>query len=243
MSNNKHTDTLFAAPLEPAPFEFNAQVADVFDNMIQRSVPGYAFLLEVISVLAQRYGQADSQCYDLGCSLGTTTLRLRQNLPASCHVIGVDNSAAMVGRCQHNMARDNSQASYEICQQDIQDAKIRNASIVILNFTLQFIEDQQRQSILSNIYDGMKPGGVLLLAEKICFNSPQQQALQTDLYHDFKRCQGYSDLEVAQKRAALENVLVPNTLQQHYQRLEQAGFKQIEVCMQCFNFCALLAFK
>ena len=243
MSDKQQTDTLFSAPMHTAPFEFNAQVADVFDNMIQRSVPGYGFLMDVIGVLAQRYGQAESQCYDLGCSLGTTTLRLRQNLPASCHVIGVDNSAAMVSRCQHNMARDNSQASYEILQQNIQDTHINNASIVILNFTLQFIEDQERQAILNDISAGMKPGGVLLLAEKIRFDSSQEQALQTDLYHDFKRFQGYSDLEVAQKRAALENVLVPNTLSQHRQRLQAAGFKQIEVCMQCFNFCALLAFK
>lgn len=237
------TDNIFANPMATAPFEFNAQVADVFDNMIQRSVPGYQFLLDVIGVLAQRYGQAQSQCYDLGCSLGTTTLRLRQNLPASSHVIGIDNSEAMVSRCRHNMARDNSQASYEILQQNIQDTSIANASIVILNFTLQFIPDNERQAILQSIYDGMQPGGVLLLAEKIRFPNEQQQQLQTDLYHDFKRFQGYSDLEVAQKRAALENVLISNTLEQHQERLSSAGFKQIETCMQCFNFCALLAFK
>lgn len=242
MTDNK-TDKLFANPMATSPFEFNAQVADVFDNMIQRSVPGYQFLLDVIGVLAQRYGQEHSQCYDLGCSLGTTTLRLRQNLPASCHVLGIDNSEAMVSRCRHNMARDNSQASYEILQQNIQDTCIENASIVILNFTLQFIPDDERQAILQSIYDGMQPGGVLLLAEKIRFPHEQQQTLQTDLYHDFKRFQGYSDLEVAQKRAALENVLISNTLEQHHQRLSNAGFKQIETCMQCFNFCALLAFK
>lgn len=242
MTDN-HTDKLFANPMATSPFEFNAQVADVFDNMIQRSVPGYSFLLDVIGVLAQRYGQEHSQCYDLGCSLGTTTLRLRQNLPASCHVIGIDNSEAMVSRCRHNMARDNSQASYEILQQNIQATSIDKASIVILNFTLQFIADTERQAILQSIYDGMQPGGVLLLAEKIRFPNAQQQDLQTDLYHDFKRFQGYSDLEVAQKRAALENVLVSNTLEEHHERLHNAGFKHIETCMQCFNFCALLAFK
>ncbi len=242
MTDNK-TDTLFANPITPTPFEFNAQVADVFDNMIQRSVPGYSFLLDVIGVLAQRYGQAHSQCYDLGCSLGTTTLRLRQNLPASCHVVGIDNSAAMVSRCEHNMCRDNSQASYQILQQNIQDTNIENASIVILNFTLQFIPDAERQAILQSIYNGMQTGGVLLLAEKIRFPEAQQQSLQTELYHDFKRFQGYSDLEVAQKRAALENVLISNTLEQHQQRLTKAGFAHIETCMQCFNFCALLAFK
>jgi tRNA (cmo5U34)-methyltransferase len=236
-------DTIFAQPLETAPFEFNAQVADVFENMIQRSVPGYHFLLDVIGLLAARYGQPHSHCYDLGCSLGTMTLRLRQNLPALAHVIGVDNSAAMVSRCLHNMSRDHSQASYEIRHQNLQDTAIENASMVILNFTLQFIADIERPSILKNIAEGMRPGGVLLLAEKVCFDDPQQQDLQVDLYHDFKRYQGYSDLEIAQKRAALENVLVPNTLEQHRQRLLDAGFSRVETCMQCFNFCALLAFK
>lgn len=241
---NQQRDTIFAAPLKsPSPFEFNAQVADVFDNMIQRSVPGYNFLLDVIGVLAARYGQNQSNCYDLGCSLGTMTLRLRQNLPAGAHVIGVDNSAAMVSRCQHNMARDHSQASYKIVQQDLQDTPIENASMVILNFTLQFIADQERPSILANIAAGIRPGGVLLLAEKVCFDNPEEQQLQVDLYHDFKRYQGYSDLEIAQKRAALENVLIPNTLAQHRQRLLDAGFSRVETCMQCFNFCALLAFK
>ncbi|HIG36301.1 MAG TPA: methyltransferase domain-containing protein, partial [Oceanospirillaceae bacterium] len=163
--------------------------------------------------------------------------------PAGSHVIGVDNSAAMVSRCQHNMARDHSQASYEIRQQDLQDTPIENASMVILNFTLQFIADQERPSILANIAAGMRPGGVLLLAEKVCFDDPAEQQLQVDLYHDFKRYQGYSDLEIAQKRAALENVLIPNTLEQHRQRLLDAGFSRVETCMQCFNFCALLAFK
>lgn len=237
-------DTLFSEPLEtPAPFEFNAQVADVFENMIQRSVPGYNFLLDVIGLLAARYGQPHSHCYDLGCSLGTMTLRLRQNLPAQTHVIGVDNSAAMVSRCLHNMARDHSQASYEIRQQNLQDTLIENASMVIINFTLQFIADIERPSILKKIALGMRPGGVLLLAEKVCFDDPKQQELQVDLYHDFKRYQGYSDLEIAQKRVALENVLVPNTLDEHRQRLLDAGFSPVETCMQCFNFCALLAFK
>ena len=237
-------DNIFASPnTSPAPFEFNAQVADVFDNMIQRSVPGYNFLLDVIGLLAARYGKDQTNCYDLGCSLGTMSLRLRQNLPATSHVIGVDNSAAMVTRCRHNMARDHSQASYEIRQQDLQETVIENASVVILNFTLQFIADAERPNILKNIAQGIQPGGVLLLAEKVCFDDPQQQDLQVDLYHDFKRYQGYSDLEIAQKRAALENVLVPNTLEQHRQRLLDAGFSRVETCMQCFNFCALLAFK
>ena len=211
--------------------------------MCRGLVPGYTLLLGVVGLLAARYGQPRSQCYDLGCSLGTMPLRLRQTLPADAHIVGVDNSAAMVSRCRHNMARDHSQASYEICQQNLQDTVIENASMVILNFTLQFIADIERPSILKNIADGMRPGGVLLLAEKVCFDDPQQQDLQVDLYHDFKRYQGYSDLEIAQKRAALENVLVPNTLEQHRQRLLDAGFSRVETCMQCFNFCALLAFK
>ena len=242
-NSGRNKDNIFAQPMPPNPFEFNEQIADVFDNMIQRSVPGYNFLMDIVAVIARRYGQPNSRCYDLGCSLGTATQTLREYLPQGCHVIGVDSSVAMVLRCQNNLRRSNSSISFDIHQQTIQSTEINNASIVLLNFTLQFIENEQRQAILNKIYQGMRPGGVLLLAEKISFSTSAQQTLQTELHHGFKRQQGYSDLEVAQKRTALENVLVPNTIEEHFSRLQHAGFTNVQACMQCLNFCALIAFK
>jgi tRNA (cmo5U34)-methyltransferase len=237
-------DKIYSEPLASVEaFRFDANVADVFQDMIERSVPGYGLVLQLIGVLTERYAQENSRLYDLGCSLGASTLQLRRHAPASCHIIGVDTSPAMVERCQSNLGRDHSAASYEISLEDLRETSIEQASVVVLNFTLQFVPDEERQAILTQICDGLLPGGVLLLAEKIRFDNDEQQALMTDLHHDFKRQQGYSDLEIAQKRAALENVLVPNSENEHRQRLHQAGFSKVESCVRCMNFEAFLAIK
>ena len=237
-------DQVYANPmLSVGAFRFNASVADVFQDMIERSVPGYGLLLQLIGVLAERYATENTNCYDLGCSLGAATLQLRRHVPASCHIVGIDNSAAMVERCRANIARDHGAPSVEIIHEDISSTLIDNASIAVLNFTLQFIVDKNRQNILNAIASGLQPGGVLILAEKICFYDNEQQSLMTKLHHDFKKHQGYSDLEISQKRAAIENVLVPNTQEEHIKRLKQAGFSNVQVCVRCLNFVAFLAIK
>jgi tRNA (cmo5U34)-methyltransferase len=238
------TDRIYAEQVENIDsFRFDAVVADVFENMITRSVPGYSLMLDMIGVLADRFAQPNTQCYDLGCSLGAATLKLRQHLPASCHLIGVDTSAAMVERCRANVARDRSQASVEIQQQAVQDTRIENASIVVMNFTLQFIPEAERIQTLKSIADGLVPGGILILAEKLHFEDAKEQAQMVDLHHEFKRAQGYSDLEIAQKRASLENVLIPNTEAEHIDRLLAAGFESARLYVRCFNFVSLLAIK
>jgi tRNA (cmo5U34)-methyltransferase len=224
-------------------FRFNQSVADVFQDMIERSVPGYGVVLQLIGVIAEKYGQQDTRAYDLGCSLGASTLQLRRHLPGSCHVIGVDNSEAMVSRCKANLSRDHSAATYEILLEDLRETNIQNASIVILNFTLQFVPDEQRKNILTHICEGLNSGGILLLAEKVKFEDPAEQALMTTLHHDFKKQHGYSHLEISQKRAALENVLLPNTEKQHRQRMRDAGFSVVEQCMRCLNFSTFLGIK
>ena len=224
-------------------FRFDQSVADVFQDMIERSVPGYGLVLQLIGVLAEKYGQQTTRAYDLGCSLGASTLQLRRHLPGSCHVIGVDNSEAMVSRCKANLHRDHSAATYEILLEDLRETNIQNASIVILNFTLQFVPDEQRKNILTHICEGLNSGGILLLAEKVKFEDPAEQALMTTLHHDFKKQHGYSHLEISQKRAALENVLIPNTEKQHRQRMRDAGFSVVEQCMRCLNFSTFLGIK
>lgn len=224
-------------------FRFDQSVADVFQDMIERSVPGYGLVLQLIGVLAEKYGQTGTRAYDLGCSLGASTLQLRRHLPEGCHVVGVDNSKAMVSRCTANLSRDHSAASYEILLEDLRETTIENASIVILNFTLQFVPDEERKNILARICEGLKVGGILLLAEKVKFEDASKQALMTTLHHDFKKQHGYSDLEISQKRAALENVLIPNTEAQHKQRMYDAGFSVVEQCMRCLNFSTFIGIK
>ncbi len=237
-------DDVYARPMESIDaFRFDESVADVFKDMIERSVPGYGLILQLIGLLAERYAQPRTQVWDLGCSLGASTLQLRRHAPASCTIIGVDNSAAMVDRCQANVGRDHSAAPCQIVQQDVRDTEFDSASVVVLNFTLQFIPDAERAAILKRIYDGLVPGGVLLLAEKVVYDDAEKQSLMTELHHDFKKLQGYSDLEIAQKRAAIENVLVPNTEAQHISRLHNAGFQTAMRCMHCLNFSAFLGIK
>lgn len=242
MSNK---DAIYSQPLDSiADFSFDDKVVQVFPDMIQRSVPGYSTIIAMTGVLAQRYAQANSHCYDLGSSLGASTLSMRQQVEHhNCKIIAVDNSAAMQQRCKEILAQDTSTTAVELIESDIEAVVIENASVVVLNFTLQFIPQAQRQQLLCNIFNGMRDGGILILSEKICFDDPHLQALNTDLHHSFKRANGYSDMEISQKRTALEHVLLPETIAKHQQRLRDVGFSSIDVWFQCFNFASLVAIK
>jgi len=238
-------DSIYAHPLgDIAAFKFDDNVAAVFPDMIQRSVPGYQTIIAAIGLLAGRFARADSQCYDLGCSLGAATFSMLQHIEApNCRIIAVDNSEAMITRFRSHLQQDTADAPVEIRCADIRDISIENASVVVLNFTLQFIPLADRLSFLRKIYAGMLPGGLLILSEKLCLDDERQQTLQTEMHHTFKRAQGYSELEVSQKRSALENVLIPETFAAHQNRLLEAGFNSAEVWFQYFNFASMLALK
>ena len=239
------TDNLYANPLPQLnDFVFDESVVQVFPDMIKRSVPGYATIINMIGNLAERYAQADSLCYDLGCSLGAATLAMRHRVQAAnCSIVAVDNSKAMIARCEQVIAADSAEIPVKLHCADLIGFPIQDASVVVLNFTLQFIATEQRAQILRSIYQGLKPNGVLILSEKLAFDDEQHQALMIELHHNFKRANGYSDLEIAQKRSAIENVLIPETLATHRQRLKNAGFASVDVWFQCFNFASIIAIK
>jgi len=238
-------DKVFASPREQIEkFKFDDRVASVFGDMISRSVPGYGMMLDMIGVITREVVKPDTNCYDLGCSLGAGILSMRHNLPDdSCRIIGIDNSEAMTSRCQQIIDQDDSNSPVAIRCQDIMDTHIENASLVVLNLTLQFLEPSQREPLLEHIYNGLNPGGVLVLSEKTNMPNEHEQDTLTDYYYAFKRQQGYSDLEIAQKREALDDVLIPDTLGTHRTRLHQAGFSHVTPWFQCFNFMSLLAHK
>jgi tRNA (cmo5U34)-methyltransferase len=238
-------DNLYASPIASvSSFKFDDSVVNVFPDMIQRSVPGYPAIVSAIGLLAGRYAQEHSVCYDLGCSLGAATLSMRHQISTKhCKIIAVDNSESMVQQFKHNLTLDAGDIDVEILCADIRDIAIKNASVVVLNFTLQFIPIEDRLVFLKKIYQGLLPGGILILSEKLRFEDARQQALQTDLHHIFKKAQGYSDLEISQKRSALENVLIAETFSIHQQRLNNAGFSSTEVWFQYFNFASMIALK
>ncbi|MCW8828017.1 MAG: carboxy-S-adenosyl-L-methionine synthase CmoA [Gammaproteobacteria bacterium] len=238
-------DAIYATPQEYiVDFAFDERVASVFPDMIRRSVPGYGDIIALLGLFAEQYAQPGSTLYDLGCSLGAATLSLRRRIKADgCCIIAVDNAEAMVERCREHIAADLSPTPVEVNCADIREVVIQNASVVVLNFTLQFLPPHERLALLQKIHRGLLPGGVLVLSEKIRFADEQSQRFQESMHLTFKRANGYSAMEVSQKRQALENVLTPDTIEQHRERLSEAGFCQIEPWFQVFNFASIAAFK
>ncbi len=245
MKNNSPKDDIFALPMnETRHFVFDEHVATVFNDMIKRSVPGYDAIISMIGVLAEQYAQDDSHCYDLGCSTGAVTLVMRHRIKKNnCKIISVDNSNAMVARCAENVKNDRGNIPVEIICSDIQDIVLEKASVVSLNFTLQFVAPEKRSDVLKNIYQAMVSGGILVLSEKISFKDKEEEQFQINMHHNFKKINGYSDLEISQKRTALENVLIPETLEIHLGRLGAVGFKHVYVWFQSFNFVSIIAIK
>ena len=238
-------DTIFSAPIEKlGDFTFDESVAEVFPDMIQRSVPGYSNIITAIGMLAERFVTANSNVYDLGCSRGAATLSARRHIKQDhVKIIGVDNSQPMVERCRQHVQAYHSEIPVEILCDDIRHITIENASMVILNFTLQFLPPADRTSLLEKIYRGLNPNGILVLSEKFRFEDKNIDNLLIDLHHQFKRANGYSELEVSQKRAALENVMLIDSIDTHKARLKNVGFSHSELWFQCFNFGSMIAIK
>jgi tRNA (cmo5U34)-methyltransferase len=242
------TDNIYQQETDEKPFRFNEDVARVFPDMLRRSIPGYAATIEAIGSLAARYVQQDTRCYDLGCSLGAATLAMRQGIDRSgCRIVAVDTAPAMTERCRELIAEDDRQFSpetkVEILEADIRDIEISNASMVVLNYTLQFLAMDDRSALMRSIYDGMNDGGLLVLSEKVVDENSEMEQLLVDLHHEHKRRNDYSAMEVARKRAAIENVLVPETVAAHRERLDNAGFSRSAVWLRYFNFVSIIALK
>jgi len=241
-------DKIYTADSTGGPFRFNANVARVFPDMLKRSIPGYAASIEAIGSLAARYVQAGSNCYDLGCSLGAATLAMRQGIRESdCHIVAIDSAPAMIERCKEIVAEDDRQfatpTTVDVVAGDIREARIENASMVVLNYTLQFLDRGDRDAVIQRIYNGMNEGGLLVLSEKVVDENPQMESLLVDLHHEHKRRNDYSALENSRKRAALENVLIPESVSAHRQRLADAGFSHTAVWLRYFNFVSIIAFR
>ena len=230
------------------PFRFDERVARVFPDMLRRSIPGYAASIEAIGSLAARYVRPGTNCYDLGCSLGAATLAMRHGIDQpACRVVAVDTSPAMVERCREAIAEDDRnhgpETEVDVVEADIRDIEFLNASMVVLNYTLQFLDLADRDTMIARIFDGLNDGGLLVLSEKVIDENEEMEALLVDLHHEHKRRNNYSTLEIARKRAALENVLVPETVAAHRARLEAAGFAHTAVWLRYFNFVSIIAIR
>ncbi|MFY0989648.1 carboxy-S-adenosyl-L-methionine synthase CmoA [Halomonas sp. C05BenzN] len=245
MSDASYRDAIFSTPLDRvARFSFDEQVVACFPDMIRRSVPGYGQILGMLGLIAQRHLRHGARVYDLGCSLGAAGLALAGTLPPDAfRYTGVDLSPAMAARARETLAAECPDHAMEVVEGDIRRLDYAPAGMVVLNFTLQFLAPDDRDAVMARLFEALEPGGVLVLSEKVVAEDEQENAWRVERYHDFKRANGYSDLEISQKRTALENVLVPDTLAAHHARLARAGFSRCHTWFQFLNFASLIAFK
>ncbi|SDK29872.1 carboxy-S-adenosyl-L-methionine synthase CmoA [Billgrantia gudaonensis] len=245
MSDASYRDAIYSTPLDrTARFSFDERVVACFPDMIRRSVPGYGQILGMLGLIARRHLRHGAHVYDLGCSLGAGGLALAGSLaPDAFRYTGVDLSPAMVARAREILATECPEYAMEIVEGDIRRLDYRPAGMILLNFTLQFLEPSERDAVLVALYEALEPGGVLVLSEKIVDPDEADNAWRVERYHDFKRANGYSELEISQKRTALENVLVPDTLDTHHARLARSGFTRSLTWFQYLNFASLVAFK
>ena len=235
LTGNPPLDEVYRRPREQiVDFAFDESVAEVFQDMIRRSVPGYETVVACTGLIAARHLPAGGNCYDLGCSLGASSHAvLRARGEGDCRVVAIDGSAAMIERARA-LAPGESRIEWLVA--DIRKVELRSANVVMLNFVLQFLPPADRLPLLTRIRAALAPGGVLLLAEKLAA-SPEVE----EVHLDFKRANGYSDLEIAQKRTALENVMRIDGLDVHEERLAAAGFGEVETWFRCLNWGAMIA--
>lgn len=223
-------------------FAFDDSVAAVFPDMIRRSVPGYETVVPVAGLVAARAlrasGSLRARAYDLGCSLGASAMAVLDQLgDEPCHITAVDSSPAMIERAQALI--DDPRLTF-VCA-DIRELVLEPCRVVTLNYALQFLPPRDRLTLLTRVREALAPGGLLILSEKIRFEDPDTQRDFEAAHLDYKRANGYSELEISQKRTALENVMVVDTEDEHHERLRQAGFRRTRKWYQCLNWASFLA--
>lgn len=238
-------DTVFNDPdMRPADFRFDSRVANVFDDMVSRSVPFYDEMQRMTSQMAKDFAEPGSEIYDIGCSTGTTLLHLDPVVNPYVGFVGIDNSAEMIEKARHKLDSAKLTRSYRLVNADIhQNLPIENASVVTMVLTLQFVRPLYRERIMERIYQGLNKNGCVILIEKLVQEDSRINRMFIDHYYDFKRQNGYSEIEISKKREALENVLVPYRFEENRELLRDAGFGTVEEFFRWYNFCGIIAVK
>ncbi|WP_419870148.1 carboxy-S-adenosyl-L-methionine synthase CmoA [Chryseobacterium sp. CT-SW4] len=245
MSKVIDSDEVFKEKLANlSDFEFNNKVAGVFDDMVSRSVPFYDEMQRLTSELAGNYAQPGTHVYDLGCSTGTTMLLMDKTIEEAITFVGIDDSEEMIIKCREKLDNFKLNRNIELLVADLtQEIPVKNASVVAMVLVLQFIRPINRLSIVKKIFDGMVKNGVFILFEKILTEEKSFNREFIDHYYDFKRRNDYSELEISQKREALENVLIPYKTSENINMLKEAGFGEVEVFFKWYNFTGIIAKK
>jgi tRNA (cmo5U34)-methyltransferase len=242
-------DQVFASPRERVDdFSFNREVTAVFDDMLDRSVPFYREIQRMTAELAVDFAQPGTNVYDLGCSTANSFMNIARLLPPDAapglRFVGVDDSVEMLAKARAKLDESGFAHPYELLNGDLNaGVEVCNASVVLLVLTLQFVRPLYRERVVKGIYDGLADNGCLIVVEKVLGENSTFNRLFIKHYYELKRRNGYSEMEIAQKREALENVLVPYRLEENKELLRGAGFGHVDVFFKWFNFCGMVAVK
>ncbi|MSR21957.1 MAG: carboxy-S-adenosyl-L-methionine synthase CmoA [Gemmatimonadetes bacterium] len=237
-------DKVFDRPREPQDFEFGSEVVAVFDDMVSRSVPYYGEIQRMLAELVMDWAAPGTNVYDLGCATGNTLLAMDPFLAPTVGFVGVDDSAEMLEKCEAKFREAGVSRPFRLERADIGErVPIENASVVVLCLTLQFIRPIYREKLVRSIYEQLNENGCLILVEKLLCADPVLNRSFIRYYYDLKRRRKYSEMEIAQKREALENVLIPYTLEENTKLLDDCGFREVETFFRWYNFCGAIALK
>lgn len=237
-------DDIFRQTKKAEDFKFGKTVVSVFDDMVVRSVPFYLELQRMMTEMARSFATPGSAVYDLGCSTGTTLINIDRVLPPDVSFTGIDESGDMLATCEANFKSAGIERPYELRKADLnQGVRMENASVVVMCLTLQFIRPLYREKLLKSIYEQMNADGCFILIEKVLGEDSLFNRLFIEYYYDFKRMNHYNDMEIAQKREALENVLVPYKLMENRELLVATGFRHVETFFKWYNFSGMIAVK
>ena len=229
---------------KPSDFKFSSKVARVFDDMVNRSVPFYEEIQRMIGELAADHYQDNTNIYDLGCSTGTTLIHMNESVPPHIQFIGIDDSPEMLEKCREKLKAHSFERPVKLDVADLNgNVRIENASVVVLCLTLQFVRPINRERLLRSIYNGMVAGGVLIIVEKIIAEDSSFNRDFINYYYEMKRRNNYSEMEISQKREALENVLIPYKLSENITMLQQSGFNHVETFFKWYNFSGIITKK
>lgn len=237
-------DKVFDEAAKQVDFKFNAKVAEVFDDMVSRSVPYYEEMQRMTCELARDFAMPNTRLYDIGCSTATTMLALDKTVNPAVEFIGIDNSEDMLAKARKKVAAESDVRPMEFRAADLHKGfHIENASVITMLLTLQFVRPLYREQVMKMLYNGLNENGALILIEKLTCEDGIFNRLFIEHYYDYKRRNGYSEMEIAQKREALENVLIPYRVEENVELLKWAGFRRVETFFRWYNFCGIIATK
>ena len=233
-------DKIFDKPIEKQ-FEFDEEVASVFDDMLDRSVPFYKENLNLQIEILKNFLLDNDKVVDLGSSTGTFLIELAKKCNKKLNLIGIDSSKAMI----ENAKKKAKAFGVDILflEKDFLTYDFSDSNAIIANYTVQFIRPLRREKLIKKIYDSLNENGLFLMSEKLITEHKKLNKIMIDIYYEYKKNKGYSEYEIAQKREALENVLIPYTMQENIEMLKNAGFNNTEVIFRWNNFATFIAFK